>query len=120
MRQILWSSDPQLLGLMLSPTNNTPDAEGNWHKVEAKAKEMIVLNLGPVAKVRRREFILGPNADERTAFELWQFLHNEYTATNAQAIQNVFNQIESLKCVDAKSWDSQIDKFNGIAEKLGN
>ena len=28
-RQILWSSDPQLLGLMPNPINNTVAAQGN-------------------------------------------------------------------------------------------
>ena len=82
--QILRSSDSQLLGLMPYPINNTPATQGNWRKAEEKAKTMIVLSLGPIAKVRCREFIFGRNVDERTAFKFWKFLQHEYTATNAK------------------------------------
>ena len=62
-RQILRSSDPQLLGLMRNPIKNTSAAQGNWRNSEARARAMIVLNLGPVAKMRCRVFILEANAD---------------------------------------------------------
>ena len=78
---------------------------------------MFVLNLVPVAKVRCRDFILGQDADERIALELWKFLHNEYTATNGQAIQNFRNQINDLKNIDGQKLESHFDKFNGLAEK---
>ena len=82
------SSDLQLLDLMPNPIMNMPAAQWNWHRTEAEAEAMIDLNLGPVANVRRKEFILESNADERNAPELCQLLHNEYTATNSQTIQN--------------------------------
>ena len=102
-RHILRSSDPQLLGVKPNQINNVPIAQENWRKAEAKIKAMIVLNLGPVAKRCCRKVSLGPNEDERTTFELLQFLHNECTATNVQIIRNARNQMESLNDVDRKS-----------------
>ena len=80
---------------------------------------MIVLNLGLVAKVRSRDFIIRP-LDECTASEFFQFMCYEYIAKNALAIRNIRNQIDSTKYIDAKSSDSQIDKFKGRFEKLEN
>ena len=76
---------------MPNPIKNTQAAQGNWGKSGTNAKALIVCNLGPVAIVRRRKLIIRQSADERTAFELWQFLHKKYTETNAQAIQNASN-----------------------------
>ena len=50
--KIVRSSDPQLLDLIPNSINNTLDAQGKCCKEEARAKAMIVLNLGTIEKVR--------------------------------------------------------------------
>ena len=100
-----------MLSLMPDPLNNGNAALRNLHEAEAKAQAMIVLNLGPAAKVRCCEFIVDLDADERTAFQLCSFLTTEYTATNALEIHDVRNLFDSLKNLHGKSWDSRVDKF---------
>ena len=117
-RMIIRASDPELIGLEQEPSSNSAAARSAWRKAEAKAKAIIVLNLGPVVKVQVRQFIDPEDGEEKTARELWDHLKETYTATNAQAVQNVRNELDALQYDDGKNWDSHIDKFNGLVAKL--
>lgn len=114
----LRANDPELLGLEPAATSNSAATRAAWIKAEAIAKASIVLNLGPVVNVRVRPYIDSDDADEKTARQLWDQLKDTFRTSNAQAIQNVRNGLDALKYVDGKSWDSNLDKFNGIVAKL--
>ena len=103
-RMLIRAGDPELLGLEPEPLSNSTAARAAWRKAEAKAKTTIVLNLGPVVKVRVRTYIDPEDDEEKTAKELWDFLKETYTATNAQAVQNVRNELDALSYVDGKDW----------------
>ena len=84
--------------------NNFAATRADWRKAEAFAKTTIVLNLGPVVKVRLRAYIDPDYDEEKTAKEFWNFLMETYTETNSHAVQNVRNELKVLTYVDGKDW----------------
>ena len=100
--------------------NNANATLRNWREVETRATGTIALSRGLVAYSRCQAFIFGPQAAQRTAFQLRKFLHEECTTTKNQAIQNIYSQIDSLNYIDGKNWESHIDKLNSLLAKLAN
>eukprot|EP00171_Calliarthron_tuberculosum_P009789 IDg9789t1 len=73
------------------------------------------LLVGPIPKTNARHII---NDDDKTAFDLWQYLEDTYSVSNAQAIQNLRNQLEAMKYVESSDWDAHLEKFNLFVSKI--
>jgi len=116
MHAYLRREDPTLLGLQPHPGDGTNARQLSlWTAKATRAKSNIVLSLGDAAMSKARLFV---DSDERTALELWTELERIYTASNAQAIQNLKNRLDALLYVDGKDWNAHVTKFLTIIGEL--
>ena len=111
----LRKEDIGLLGLQENPKEETEAARTEWQKAQVVAKSNIILHLGPQPQIRSRAIL---DDDNRTAYELWTFLQNTYTATNEQAIQNLVHQLDNLLYKDGQDWDEHLSSFMTILGQL--
>ena len=108
-------SDAELIGFETEPANNTPAVRKKWFDHMMKAKSTIILCLGdsPLAKIRRLV-----DDENLTAKTLWKELEKIYTASNAQSILNIRQEIDDLHYEEGKSWNNHFNKFTELLSKL--
>ena len=117
---MLRANDPEMIGTLPQPVNNTAAACSSWTKAEAKGKGTIVLSHGHVAKARCLDFITVESSEDSIELELQSIFSFEYTAVYAQAIHNIRNKLYNLRYIDGKNWGSHIEKDNGLTAKREN
>ena len=98
MKAYIRRDDPLLVGLSEKPENFSPTTHANWLKRSVKAKSNITLSLGN-APISRTMLIV--DNDDASAKEIWDALNSIYTETNAQAVQNLNDELEALIYKDA-------------------
>ena len=115
MKAYIRRDDPLLLGLSEKPENFSPDTHSQWLKRSVKAKSNITLSLGDAPMSRTRLTI---DDDDASAKDLWDELNIIYTETNAQAVQNLKNELDALIYKDGADWNTHVTSFLAVAGKL--
>lgn len=107
--------DAELVGFETEPSSNSPSIRKKWFEFVIRAKSIIVLSLGdsPLAKVRHLV-----DDDAVSAKQLWDELGKIYTASNAQAILNLRQDMDNLRYKEGASWDDHVNKFTELLNKL--
>ena len=114
-RAYLTRYDPLLLGLKEGPQGNGQANLNKWREASSQAKGTITLLLSEAVQVHAEGLI---EDEDKSAFELWQFLESTYTASTDQAIQNLRVQLDQLMYVEGTEWSEHMNKFNALIAKL--
>lgn len=80
-----------------------------------RAKSTIVLTPGDAPLAQLSDVI---DDDDRSAKELWDAIARTYTASNAQAIINLEQELENLSFDEKNTWEKHPHKFHGVLGKL--
>ena len=93
-------NDAELIGFEAEPSSNDPSVRKKWFELMIKAKSTLVLCLGdsPLAKVRGLV-----DDDDAMANVLWNELQKIYTASNAQSILNLRQEMDDLRYEEGKA-----------------
>ena len=75
----------------------------------------LTLLLSEAVQIRAIELI---EDEDKTAYDLWQFLESTYTASNEQAVQNLRVQLDKLVYAEGADWDDHLNKFNSLIAQL--
>lgn len=108
--------DAELIGFDSEPSSNSPSAHNKWFELVIRSKSIIVLSLGdsPLAKVRHLI-----DDDSISAKQLWDEHETIYTASNAQTILNLRQDMDELRWKEGPSWDDHVNKFTALLNNLG-
>ena len=87
-------NDAELLGFETQPSSNSSAVRKKWFEHMIKAKSTITLCLGDSSLDKVRRLV---DDDDVTAKTLWDELEKIYTASNAQAILNLRQEIDDLR-----------------------
>ena len=117
MKAYIRRDDPLLVGLSEKPEGFSPAIHANWLKRSVKAKSNITLSLSDAAMSRTRLIV---DDDDASANDLWDEINNLYTETNAQAVQNLKNELDALVYKDGADWNTNVTSFLATAGKLAS
>ena len=56
--------------------------------------------------------------DSKTAYDLWHFIIQTYTARNTQAIQNIKAKLNILIFEEGSDWDNHLHEFESLLTQL--
>ena len=114
-RAYLTRYDPLLLGLKPEAQGSSANAINKWREASAQAKGSLTLLLSEQVQVRAIAIIEDEN---KTAYDLWEFLRSTYTASNEQAVQNLRVKLDKLMYVEGTEWDDHLNEFNSLIAQL--
>ena len=58
------------------------------------------------------------NDNDKTAYDLWNFLESTWIASNEKAIQNVRVNLDSLLYTEGAKWDGHLNQFYSLIAQI--